>query len=110
MSSSPPTTSPAAESPTDTDESPSFSQAHVRALPRDQAARQDHGHLHQPATQAKAGVVLLPGILAGLWPAITRRQSPPSSLPRLLALAADECGLWLGARDPETRQHHWKEH
>jgi len=29
----------------------------VRALPRDQAARQDHGYLHEPATQAKAGVV-----------------------------------------------------
>jgi hypothetical protein len=34
------------------------------------------------------------------WPAITLRQSPPSSLPRLTALAADECELWLGARDP----------
>src|SRR5207302_2693579 len=42
---------------TDTDERQSLSQAHVRALPRDQAARQDHGHLHKPATQAKAGVV-----------------------------------------------------
>jgi translation initiation factor IF-1 len=40
----------------DTDESTIISQAHVRALPRDQAARQDHGHLHQPAPQAKAGV------------------------------------------------------
>src|SRR5919108_2237598 len=26
------------------------------------------------------------------------------------ALAADEWGLWLGARDPEFRQHHWKRH
>jgi len=43
---------------------------------------------------------------AGFWPAITRRQSPPSLLPRLPALAASECGLWLDARDPETRQHH----
>src|SRR6058998_1420877 len=49
-------------------------------------------------------------MLVGLWPAITRRQSPPSPLPRLPALAADECGLWLGARDPEARQHHWQEH
>src|SRR5439155_17120200 len=31
---------------------------------------------------------------AGFWPAITRRQNPPSLLPRLLALAASECGLW----------------
>src|SRR5436189_6357024 len=23
------------------------------------------------------------------------------------ALAASECGLWLGARDPEGRRHHW---
>jgi hypothetical protein len=28
----------------------------------------------------------------------------------LRALAADECGLWLGADDPETRQRHWKGH
>src|SRR5919197_5971414 len=41
----------------------------------------------------------------GLWPAITRRESPPSPLPRLPTLAAGECGLSLGARDPETRQH-----
>src|SRR5206468_3051389 len=34
-----------------------LSQAHVRAVPRDQAARQDHGHLHEPSTQAKAGLV-----------------------------------------------------
>jgi hypothetical protein len=25
-------------------------------------------------------------------------------------LAADECGLWLGARDPEAGQHHLKGH
>jgi translation initiation factor IF-1 len=41
---------------TDTDESPSLSEAHVRALPRDQAARPDHGHLHEPAPQAEAGL------------------------------------------------------
>ena len=28
----------------------------MRALPRDQAARQDHGHLHQPPPQAEAGL------------------------------------------------------
>ncbi len=76
-------------------------------------------------------VVPLPAIHAGLWPAITRRQSPPSPLPRLKALAAVECGLWMKtvaaakpprpllvgaaesapqARDPETRRHHWKGH
>jgi small subunit ribosomal protein S13 len=57
-SSSPPTTSLAAGSPTGTDESPRFRQAHVRAVPRDQAARHDHGHLHEPTTQAKAGLKL----------------------------------------------------
>jgi hypothetical protein len=31
-------------------------------------------------------------------------------LPRLLASAADECGLMLGARDAEARQHHLEEH
>ena len=40
----------------------------------------------------------------------SRRQSPPSLLPRLPALAATECGLWLGAREPEIRQRHWKGH
>jgi hypothetical protein len=54
--------------------------------------------------------VPLPAIHFGFWPAITRRQNPPSLLPRLLALAASECGLWLGARDPEARRHHWKGH
>ena len=44
------------------------------------------------------------------WPASTRRHEPPSPLPRQLALAADECGPWLGARDPETGQHHPKRH
>jgi hypothetical protein len=44
-------------------------------------------------------------------PAITRRQSPPSPLPRLQALAADECGLWIKtARDPEARRHYWTGH
>ena len=46
----------------------------------------------------------------GLWPAITLRQIPPSFLPRQPALAANECGLWLGARDPEARKHHWQGH
>jgi len=27
-----------------------------------------------------------------------------------LALAAGECGLWLGARDPEAGQHYLKGH
>ncbi len=49
-------------------------------------------------------------IHAGLSLAITRRQEPPSPLPRRPALAADECGPWLGARDRERRQHHLKEH
>src|SRR2546425_13242973 len=35
----------------------------------------------------------------------TRRQEPPSTLPRLLAWAAAECGPWLGlGRSPEARQ------
>src|SRR5205823_10115700 len=58
----------------------------------------------------KSKLVAHPAIHAGFWPAITRRQSPPSLLPRLAALAASECGLWLGARDPETRRHHWTGH
>jgi len=47
---------------------------------------------------------------AGSWPEITRRQSPPSPLARLSGLAAVECGIWLGARDPEARRHYWKGH
>jgi hypothetical protein len=57
-----------------------------------------------------AASVPLPAIHAGFWPAITRRQGPPSPLARLSSLAAVECGLWLGARDPETRRHYWKGH
>jgi ferredoxin-NADP reductase len=49
-------------------------------------------------------------MLDDFWPAITRRQRPPSPLPRLLALAADERGLLLGASDPESRQNHRKRH
>ena len=56
------------------------------------------------------GLVPLPAIHAGFWPAITLRQSRPSLLPRRPALAANECGLWLGAHKPEARQHHWKAH
>src|SRR5439155_8094841 len=37
-----------------------------------------------------ARLVAAPAIQARFWPAITRRQSPPSPLPRLLALAAGE--------------------
>src|SRR6266446_5789532 len=40
--------------------------------------------------------------LSRFWPAITRR-SPPSLLTRVPALPASERGLWLGARDPESR-------
>jgi hypothetical protein len=47
---------------------------------------------------------------AGLWPAITRRQSPPSASPRSTDLGSLGCDLWLGARDPETRRHHWTGH
>src|SRR5882672_11139455 len=50
----------------------------------------------------------LPAMHVGFWPAITRRQSPPSPLARQTSLAAVECGLWLGARDPEARRHYWK--
>ena len=56
------------------------------------------------------GLMPLPAMHTGPWPAITRRQSSPSLLPRLPALPASECDLWLGARDPEPRQHYWKEH
>ena len=45
-----------AESSTDFDEGKSICEADVRALPRDQAARKDHGHLQQSATQAAAGL------------------------------------------------------
>ena len=38
----------------------------------------------------------------------SRGQSPPSASPRSSDLGSLECELWLGARDPETRRHHWK--
>ena len=57
------------------------------------------------------GVVPHRAIHAGPWPAITRRQSPPSLSPILHSvLPSSECGLWLGARDPGARRHHWKGH
>src|SRR2546427_3783198 len=62
----------------------------------------------QGSAAARLPLVPLPAIHAGFRPAITRRQSPPSLLPRLPALAAVECGLWLGARDPEARRHYWQ--
>src|SRR5437764_15485382 len=62
------------------------------------------------AALLEGALVAHPATHAGFWPAITRRQSPPSLLPRLPALAASECGLRLGARDPETRRHYWKGH
>ena len=37
---------------------------------------------------------------ACFWPAITRRQSRPSSSLRLPSLGSSECALWLGARLP----------
>jgi AcrR family transcriptional regulator len=55
-------------------------------------------------------LVLLRAIHACFWPAITRRQSRPSSSPRLTSLASSECALWLGARDPEAGQHYPNEH
>jgi len=60
-----------------------------------------------PQAPLRRQIVPLPAMLAGLWPAITRRQSPPSPLARQTSLAAVECGLWLGARDPEIRRHYW---
>ena len=47
-------------------------QAHVRALPRDQAARHDHGDLHEPPAQAEAGV-------AAAWHASPASTSPTRS-------------------------------
>ena len=32
---------------------------------------------------------------------------PPSASPRSTDLGSLECDLWLGARDPEARRHHW---
>ena len=72
-----------------------------------------HGRRSASARRVRAAgeaVVPLPAMHAGFWPAITRRQAPPSLLPRLPALAASECGPWLGARDPEARQHPRKRH
>jgi len=54
--------------------------------------------------------VPLQAMNACFCPAITRRRSPPSPLPRRPALAADECSLRLGARDAEARQHHLQGH
>src|SRR5829696_2064051 len=60
--------------------------------------------------QLDVHLVPLQAIHACLWPPITRRQSRPSSSPRLTSLGSSECALWLGARDPETGQHYLKRH
>ena len=90
------------------------------ARPRAPASNRDRGAISgadrgrrgcaRCVPRARTGLVPLPAIHAGFWPAITRRQSPPSPLARQTSLAAVECGLWLGARDPETRQHHRQGH
>ena len=57
-----------------------------------------------------ASLVTLQAMNTHFRPAITLRQSPPSVLPRRPALAATECGLWLGAHDSEEERHHLKGH
>ena len=47
---------------------------------------------------------------AGFWPAITRRAAASSVAPIALAMGAPCVLASLGARDPETRQHHLKGH
>lgn len=46
----------------------------------------------------------------GLWPAITRRAAASSVAPICLHMNAPCVLAALGARDPETRQHHWQRH
>src|SRR5206468_1378837 len=103
-SSSAPTTSTAVGSPTGTarDESPSVREAHVRTLPRDQAARYDHGHLLQPSSQAKAGVagVGLHAIIGGARPAHTRRAAASSVAPGPTGPSAPCVLASLGVDDP----------
>jgi len=72
------------------------------------------GQRDQPAECQPSGdphLVPSQAIHACFWPAITRRQEPPSPLQRLKrAFDAGECGPWLGAHDPEAGQHHLKGH
>ena len=56
------------------------------------------------------GLVPLPAMHDRVWPAITRRESPPAPLRRRPACAAGASGLSLGAREPDARRHHWKGH
>ena len=49
---------------------------------------------------------LVPVRILGFWPAIRRRQSPPSPLARQTSLAAVECGLWLCSR-PRNSTAYW---
>jgi hypothetical protein len=41
---------------------------------------------------------------------LEQETNEPAPLPRRPALAADACGLWLGARVPEPRPHYLKGH
>src|SRR5919112_5541905 len=71
--------------------------------------RRDPGQLAADVFRERH-LVPLQAILTGPWPAITRRQSPPSASSRLPSLHSAECDLWLGARDPGARQYHLQGH
>ena len=82
---------------------------HTRTRPRRPSAYNAAAAPHT-SEGAVTSLVPLPGMVALFSPAITRRRSPPTPLPRRPALAAGACGLRLGAPDREPRPHSRKEH
>ncbi len=96
----------------------------ARALPHADALREGPSRPGRPrhglpplrpqgderARRLRDRLVPHPAIHAGLSPAITRREEPPSPLSRRPALPAGECGPWLGARDREPRRYHLTGH
>jgi hypothetical protein len=51
-----------------------------------------------------------PAMDARVWPAITRRESPPAALQGQPAIAAVADDLSLGADDPAIERHDWRCH
>jgi NADH:quinone reductase (non-electrogenic) len=77
------------------------------------AAQSYFGHefsVHAPGLKTIDDALDLRGRIFGAFELAETEPDPERRLPRLLALPADEWGLWLGTRDPEAGRHYLKRH